>query len=73
MLGSVLRWLETTVSDWPRVLTRVLGRFLFEVSPTDAVSIVASAALVLLLALASSYLPARRASRVDPAVALRAE
>ena len=54
-----------------------LGRFartlLFQVSPTDAVSIAAAAGLMLLVALGAALLPARRAAGVDPSVALRAE
>jgi putative ABC transport system permease protein len=52
-------------------LTRLLGSLLFEVKPGD-VSTSAVVALVLAaVALAASYLPARRASRVDPMVSLR--
>ena len=53
--------------------TRVLQSLLFGVSPTNPV-LIASAALVLLaVAAAAGYAPARRASRVDPAKALRTE
>jgi len=53
--------------------TRVLASLLFEVSPTDPrVLALVALALVALAALAS-YVPARRASRVDPAEALRSE
>jgi predicted lysophospholipase L1 biosynthesis ABC-type transport system permease subunit len=53
--------------------TRVLQSLLFGVSPTNPV-LIASAALVLLaVAAAAGYAPARRASRVDPAEALRTE
>jgi putative ABC transport system permease protein len=52
-------------------VTQVLQRFLYEVQPTDASSF-ASAALVLgLAALAASYVPARRAARLDPVDAMR--
>jgi putative ABC transport system permease protein len=52
-------------------VTRLLQRFLYDVRPTDASSF-ASAALVLgLAALAASYLPARRAARLDPVDAMR--
>jgi len=54
-------------------LTRSMQRLLFEVSPTDPLTF---AAVVLLLggtALAACWLPARRAARVDPMEALRAE
>jgi putative ABC transport system permease protein len=54
-------------------LTRVMGSLLYGVSPTDATSLGAVAALLVTVALAASYAPARRATRVDPAVALRGE
>ncbi len=54
-------------------LTRVIATFLFETEPRDALAF-ASAALVLALSgLLAAWLPARRAARVDPVVALRAE
>jgi ABC-type lipoprotein release transport system permease subunit len=46
---------------------------LFEVSPTDPVTLGAVALLLVGIALLASWLPARRAARVDPMVALRAE
>jgi putative ABC transport system permease protein len=54
-------------------VTRALGRLLFEVSPADPATY---AAVTLLLAgalLAACYVPARRAARVDPMVALRTD
>ena len=53
--------------------TRVLATFLYGITPTDAVSFTLAAASLLLFALIASYLPARKASRIDPAVALRGE
>jgi putative ABC transport system permease protein len=53
------------------VLSRILARFLFEVSPTDAVVYVLAAICVLLLVLAASSLPALRAARLNPLQALR--
>jgi putative ABC transport system permease protein len=53
--------------------TRAMGSLLYGVSPTDPLTIGGVAALLLAVALAASWLPARRATRVDPLVALRYE
>jgi ABC-type antimicrobial peptide transport system permease subunit len=53
--------------------TRLLTSMLFAVKPGDPWTYAAVAALLGLVALAASYLPARRAARVDPLVALRQE
>jgi predicted permease len=52
--------------------TRVLRSLLFEVSPTDPITLVAVALFLVLLAALASYAPARRAARVDPIQFLRA-
>jgi putative ABC transport system permease protein len=54
-------------------VTRVLGSLLFEVTPTDPAALAGAATLLLVVALVASYLPARRATRVGPLVALRAD
>jgi predicted permease len=52
---------------------RLLSSLLFEVQPTDPVTYAAVAVLLGLVAMAACYLPARRAARLDPLVALREE
>ena len=54
-------------------LNRYLQGFLFGVKPTDSVTVLVAAAFVVLVALLASYIPARRAAKVDPMVALRYE
>ena len=54
-------------------LTRVLSSMLFGVQPTDITSFILAALLACFTALLASYLPARRASRLDPISALRNE
>jgi putative ABC transport system permease protein len=56
-----------------RALTGSIAGLLFEVPPTDFVSYAGGAALLLALTMAASYVPARRASRIDPLAALRRE
>jgi putative ABC transport system permease protein len=55
------------------LLTRVLGKFLFEVRPTDPATFVSVAAILALTGIIAGLLPAWRATRVDPVVALRWE
>jgi putative ABC transport system permease protein len=54
-------------------LTQVMKSLLFEVSATDPVTFVAIPLILTVVALLSSYFPARRAMKVDPMVALRYE
>jgi ABC-type antimicrobial peptide transport system permease subunit len=52
---------------------RLLSNFLFDVRPTDPFTIVFATLLLIMVAGFAGYLPARRASHVDPLIALRAE
>jgi putative ABC transport system permease protein len=52
-------------------LGRVIGTLLYATKPTDGVTLVGVGLVLLLVAGLASYLPARRATRVDPTVALR--
>jgi ABC-type antimicrobial peptide transport system permease subunit len=54
-------------------MTRVIAGLLYQVSPLDPVVLIAVSALIAACALAASYIPARRATKVDPLVALRFE
>jgi len=55
------------------IVTRYMKTLLFEVSPIDPLIFLLVAALLTSIALAATYLPARRAMRIDPMVALRCE
>jgi ABC-type antimicrobial peptide transport system permease subunit len=55
------------------VVTRALRTYLFQVMPTDPVTFMAGASVLVAVALLAGWLPARRAARIDPAQVLRAE
>jgi putative ABC transport system permease protein len=55
------------------VAARLMAAMLFQTSPIDAATYAGAAALLAVIAIAASLIPAVRASRVDPIVALRDE
>jgi ABC-type antimicrobial peptide transport system permease subunit len=60
---------DATIPEYPRWLTSLL----FGVTPTDPFSFVAVALVLLAVAGAASYVPARRAAAIDPMAAIRSE
>ena len=54
-------------------LTRLMRTLLFEVTPTDGTTFASVAAVLVVIALIACYIPARRATKIDPLVALRTE
>jgi putative ABC transport system permease protein len=54
-------------------LTRLMQSLLFGVSATDAFTFMAIPTILILAALLASYIPARRATRIDPLTSIRCE
>jgi ABC-type antimicrobial peptide transport system permease subunit len=54
-------------------LTRLMSKILFSVSATDPVTLIGVSLVLTAVALAACYIPARRAMRTDPIIALRYE
>ena len=78
LMGSVvmqgLRWTTAGIvagTVLAVALSQLLTAFLFDVSPSDAVSMAAAALTLIVVALVAAYAPARRVVRIDPATTLR--
>lgn len=78
--GSVIRRAFVVISTGMAVglavalaTTRVLGSLLYQVSPADPITLAFACVVLLVIAGVAAYLPARRATRIDPIVALRAD
>jgi putative ABC transport system permease protein len=67
-LGGVVVGLVGAVA-----LTRLMASMLYDVSASDPVTLIGVASVLVVVAVLASYLPARRASRADPMVALRSD
>ncbi len=75
-IGMALRWLAAGAAIGlaaSLATTRLVANQLFEVSPTDPATFAAVVCVLAASAFAASYFPARRATKVDPIVVLRAE
>ena len=72
--GAVMTGLGVTIGLLAAIgLTRLMSSLLFGVEPGDPVTFAASAVVITTISLLASYVPARRAAKVDPVHALRSE
>jgi ABC-type antimicrobial peptide transport system permease subunit len=72
--GATIAWIGVVVGlIAAAVVTRLVETLLFGVTPLDLPTFAAATALFVAIAIAASYVPARRAARIDPVAALRAE
>jgi putative ABC transport system permease protein len=74
LVGQALRWALLGLAlglAAALALTRILASQLYGVSPTDPLTFTTLALLLLIVATAASLLPARRATRIDPMIAMR--
>jgi predicted permease len=67
LLGLPAAWIVSRVAE------RSLAGLLFELAPNDPITIAGAAIVLVVVGLCAAWLPARRAARIDPAIALRAE
>jgi len=75
-LGMGIRWIALGIAAGvlaSLVATRVIASQLWNVSPTDPLTLVAVIAVVASAGFVASYIPALRATRVDPIVVLKSE
>jgi predicted permease len=66
-LGLPTAWIASRLAEGS------LASLLFEMAPTDPITIAGAAVVLVVVGLCAAWLPARRAARIDPAIALRAE
>lgn len=69
-MGAIGAAIGVAISFW---VTRLLGKLLFGVTPADPLTFSLATAFLLVVTMLASYVPARRASRIEPLVALRHE
>ena len=72
--GMALAVIDTAIGlVAAQALNRLMSSLLFEVTPTDWLTFLLSSMVLLVVAVLACYVPARRATRVDPLIALRYE